>query len=107
MRLLLDECVPQRLSQQLQEFEVSHVGSEGWAGRRNGDLLRAMRIAGFDVLVTVDRTLVYQQNVASAGIAVIVLHAHGNRVRDLLPLLPELRESAARIKSGEIVHLGG
>jgi hypothetical protein len=58
-------------------------------------------------LVTVDRNLVYQQNVASAGIAVIVLHAHGNRVRDLLPLLPELRESAARIRSGEIVHLGG
>jgi predicted nuclease of predicted toxin-antitoxin system len=58
MRLLLDECVPQRLSRQLQEFEVSHVASEGWAGRRNGDLLRAMRIAGFDVLVTVDRNLV-------------------------------------------------
>jgi predicted nuclease of predicted toxin-antitoxin system len=107
MRLLLDECVPQRLSRQLQEFEVSHVASEGWAGRRNGDLLRAMRIAGFDVLVTVDRNLVYQQNVASAGLAVIVLHARGNRVRDLLPLLPELRESAARIRSGEIVHLGG
>lgn len=62
--------------------------------------------AGFTTLVTVDRNLVYQQNVASVGVAVVVLHARGNRTQDLLPLLPALRIALAEIGTGEIRHLG-
>jgi len=69
-------------------------------------LLRSMLEAGFSTLVTVDRNLVYQQNVASVGVAVIVLHARGNRVPDLVPLLPALRSALAEIRTGEIRHLG-
>jgi hypothetical protein len=69
-------------------------------------LLRSMLEAGFSTLVTVDRNLVYQQNVASVGVAVIVLHARGNRVPDLVPLLPALRNALAEIRTGEIRHLG-
>lgn len=106
MRVLLDECVPRRLSRELSGLEVSHVSDEGWAGRRNGDMLRAMRSAGFEVLITVDRNLVYQQNVSSAGIAVIVLHSRSNREQDLRPLVPALRESISRITPGQVVHVG-
>lgn len=105
-RLLLDECVPRRLLRHLPGLAVSHVVDEGWAGRRNGDLLRVMVAAGFTVLVTVDRNLVYQQNVAAAGIAVIVLHARGNRTPDLVPLVPALRTAVPALRPGEVVHLG-
>ena len=108
MRVLLDECVPRRLLRE-REFtgvDASHVLDEGWAGRRNGELLRAMRAAGFGVLLTVDRNLVYQQNVSAAGVAVIVLHARGNRVRDLVPLLPVVRTTLTSIREGQVAHLG-
>jgi hypothetical protein len=106
-RALFDECVPRRLLRQyLADLDASHVLDEGWAGRRNGMLLRSMLEAGFSTLVTVDRNLVYQQNVASVGVAVIVLHARGNRVPDLVPLLPALRSALAEIQTGEIRHLG-
>jgi hypothetical protein len=108
VRVLLDECVPRHLLREpeLRDVDAAHVVSEGWAGRRNGELLRAMRAAGFGVLLTVDRNLTFQQNTAASGIAVIVLHAHGNRTRDLAPLLPAVRVALTSIREGEVVHLG-
>jgi len=88
------------------DLPASHVRDEGWAGYRNGALLQVMQTAGFITLVTVDRNLVYQQNVARAGVAVIVLHARGNRTQDLLPLVPHLRDAIVEVQPGEIRHLG-
>lgn len=105
-RILLDECVPRRLLRQLIGINASHASSEGWAGRRNGDLLGLMRGGGFEVLVTVDRNLHFQQNVAASGIAVIVLHAKSNRVSDLTPLLSALREVLATAEAGAVAHVG-
>jgi hypothetical protein len=105
-RALLDECVPWRLRRELPGFSVSHVLDEGWAGQRNGALLRLMRDSGFAVLVTVDRNLAYQQNVAAAGIAVIVLHARGNRLADLVPLVPALREALETAPVGQVTNVG-
>ncbi|MEO7521413.1 MAG: hypothetical protein ABIW79_06305 [Gemmatimonas sp.] len=65
-----------------------------------------MRTAGFSTLVTVDRNLTYQQNVAAAGIAVIVLHARTNRVAELLPLGPLVVAAIAATAPGEIAHVG-
>jgi hypothetical protein len=106
-RILFDECVPRRLLRRhLPDLNASHVIDEGWAGRRNGVLLQSMRGAGFVTLVTVDRNLTYQQNVASAGVAVVVLHAYGNRTDDLVPLLPALRAVLVEIGAGEVRHIG-
>jgi len=106
MRILLDECVPRRLRRELPGRSVSHVRDEGWAGQRNGELLRLMVSSGFAVLVTVDRNLVYQQNVAAAGVAVVVLHARGNRTQDLVPLVPALREALDSAQPGQVTHVG-
>ena len=105
-RALLDECVPWRLQQELPGHSISHVHEEGWTGQRNGALLRLMRESGYTVLVTVDRNLAYQQNVAAAGIAVIVLHARGNRLSDLVPLVPALREVLATAPVGQVTNVG-
>jgi len=98
--------VPWRLQKELLGNAISHVRDEGWTGQRNGALLRLMRENGFAVLVTVDRNLTYQQNVAAAGIAVIVLHARGNRLADLVPLVPALREALATAPVGQVTNVG-
>ena len=105
-RILLDECVPRRFRRELRDLPVSHVRDENWTGQRNGALLRLMREAGFAILITVDRNLAYQQNVAAAGIAVIVLHARGNRTADLIPLVPALRDVVATAMPGQVIRVG-
>ena len=90
MRVLLDECVPTRLRHDLPGLDVATVAMQGWLGRRNGDLLRAMAEAGFTHLVTVDRNLMFQQNVAAAGVAVVVVHAPTNRIAQIRPLMAEV-----------------
>lgn len=106
MRILLDECMPKRLSHDFVGVDVSTVSDEGWLGRRNGDLLRSMAEAGFTHLVTVDRNLAFQQNVAVAGVAVIVMHARTNRIADLRPLVPRVMEVLPTAGPGHVVHVG-
>jgi hypothetical protein len=105
-RIPLDECVPRRFRRELPDLPVSHVRDENWTGQRNGVLLRLMHEAGFAILITVDRNLAYQQNVAAAGIAVIVLHARANRAIDLVPLVPALRAALADATPGQVIRVG-
>ena len=86
---------------------MSTVPREGWASQRNGELLRLMREAGFEVFVTTDRNLSYQQNVAAAGVAVVVLRARTNRLQDLLPLMPRAVEVMATVSVGQVAHVDG
>jgi hypothetical protein len=105
VRVLLDECVPRRLRRELSGLDVSTVPDEGWTSRRNGDLLRLMLAARFTVFVTMDRNLSYQQNVAGAGVAVVVLRARTNRLMDLLPLVGALRDAIGTALPGQVVHI--
>ena len=92
MRLLLDECVPARLSRALAGHEVLTVGTAGWSGVKNGKLL-ALAAAKFDAFITVDKNLPYQQNSANLPIAVLVLDARSNELHHLLPLVPRPEEA--------------
>ena len=105
MRVLLDECVPKKLRRRLPGHDVRTVPKMNWSGLENGDLLRAMRADGFEVLLTVDQNLRHQQNIASAGIAMLVLIAPSNRVADLVPLLPSTLAALTSIKPGEVVEI--
>jgi hypothetical protein len=62
MRILLDECVPRRLARELAGHDVRTVPEMGWSGKRNGELLQLMAGQGFEVFLTVDQNLRYQQN---------------------------------------------
>jgi predicted nuclease of predicted toxin-antitoxin system len=102
MNLLLDECTPRRLRRDLVQHIVSTVEQAGVKGLKNGALLKAA--AGkFDVLVTVDKSIPDQQNVASLGIAVLILRAKTNKYRDLKPLVPQILTELDQIKPGEVV----
>lgn len=104
-RVLLDECLPRHLKRSLEGHDVRTVPEAGWASKENGELL-ALAAPSFDVFVTVDRNLTFQQSPELLDIGVIVLVACGNRLVDLLPLVPQLREAIETVRRGEVMRLG-
>ena len=105
MKLLLDECIDRRLAQEIKGHEVVTVPQAGWAGLENGDLLRLAQ-AQFEVFVTVDRNLSFQQHLPQFTVAVIVLQAPTNRLKDLRPLVPELLRILATAPKGQVTRVG-
>jgi hypothetical protein len=77
----------------------------GWAGIRNGRLL-ALAAASFDVLVTVDRKIPFEQNPATLPIAVLILHAPSNDIDDLAALIPAVLEALSTLAPREFTHVG-
>jgi hypothetical protein len=105
VRILLDECIDWRLSRAIVGHEVKTARQMGWASIKNGELL-ALASDRFDVFVTVDRNLSFQQNLQDQRIAVIVLHARTNRIADLLPLVPDLLSAIASATPGIVSRIG-
>ncbi len=105
MRVILDECVESRLAARLGAFEVRTVADQGWVGITNGQLL-SRAAAEFDVFVTVDRNLPFQQHLPKFDIAVILLRAKTNRVVDLIALVPELVSIIPNAKAGMVTPIG-
>ncbi|MFN0036363.1 MAG: DUF5615 family PIN-like protein [Saprospiraceae bacterium] len=102
MRLLLDENLPMRLRKELPGQEVFTVNYMGWAGKKNGELLALMLQEGFDVLITFDKNLQFQQNFEKYPITVLVLTAEGNDYLTLKPLMPLVLE----MLEGEVLAPG-
>lgn len=100
MRILLDECVDRRLARDIVGHDVTTVPEMGWATISNGDLL-ALVEGKFDVFVTVDRNLLFQQNLPRFDVAVMILHARSNRLKDMRPLIPKILELLPLAKRGE------
>ncbi len=102
VRLLLDESLPRRLAQRLTAAEVDTVFDRGWSGLKNGELLRTAE-REYDVFVTADQNLEYQQNLTGFEIAIVVLAAHTNRLQDLIPLIPKVAEACSAAEEGTVV----
>lgn len=105
MRLLLDECVPRRLRREFSGHEVRTVPEMGWAAKENGKLLE-LAAEIFDVFVTVDQSLRYQQDISRFSIGVVVLVARRNKIEFLLPLVAELRQLLPNIQPGKVYRIG-
>ena len=104
MRILIDECLPKKLKQELTEHTVFTVQEKGWSGIENGDLLRIAE-KEFDVWLTADRGIEYQQNLNHFDIAVVVLIAYRNRLDALLPLMSQVQEVLQAIQPHQIVYI--
>jgi len=105
VRVLLDECIDRRLAAEITGHEVKTVPQAGWASTANGELL-ALAETQFDVFVTVDRNLSFQQRLPQFSIAVVVLRAPSNRLADLRPLVPKLLDAIPIAKHGEVTWIG-
>jgi len=102
MRVLLDECVTRYLKRDLPGHEVFTVEEAGFKGLKNGRLLQAA--AGqYDVLITVDQNLRYQQNLESLPVPVIVLSARRSTYPMLKPLMPHVLEALEKLEAGQVV----
>jgi hypothetical protein len=104
VKVLLDECIDRRFAGEITGHDVKTVPQMGWATIKNGELL-ALAEQAFDVFVTVDRNLSFQQHLPRYDIAVIILRAQSNRLHDLRPLLPKLLESLPAAKRGEALSV--
>lgn len=106
MKVLLDECLPRRLKRDLSGHQIFTVLEMGWAGVKNGALLRLIQDAAFDVFVTIDGNLSYQQNLKGVNLAIIVLRARDNTIESLRPLAPAILAAIQRISVGEMIAIG-
>ena len=106
MRVLLDECVDRRLARELRPHEVRTVPQMGWAGIRNGALLTEAA-PEFDVFITVNRNLAFQQSLARFDLAVIVLAGPSTRLADLRTLVPTLLPLLHHAPRGTATVVGG
>ncbi len=102
MRVLLDECVTRYLKRDFTGHQVLTIEEAGFKGLKNGQLLQVAS-GKYDVLVTVDQNLQYQQNLKTLAIAIIVLKAERSTYPMLKPLMPQVLETLEKIKSGEII----
>ena len=105
MRVLLDEQVPVGLAHLLQGHRTDTVASRGWAGVTNGELLQHMR-GEYDVLVTMDRGIRFQQNLQGLPFGVLLIQAGSNRLRDLAPLVSRILAALEMLEPGR-VHVVG
>ena len=106
MRLLLDESLPWRLARLLEGHQVSSVQRAGWAGVRNGELLK-LASTSYDAFVTADQNLQYQQNLSALPLTVFVLAAQSTALVDLAPLVPELLVRLQSHSARSVVWIAG
>lgn len=103
MKILLDECVTKKLKRHLSEFDVKTVVEMEWSGLKNGRLLSAAIDQDFDILLTIDKNIGYQQNMGNFKIAVVIFDTERSTIEHLVGFLPEFKVSADGYGKG-IVH---
>jgi hypothetical protein len=95
--------MPRKLRRDLPEFAIRTVQEEGWAGLKNGELLRAVTASSaFDVFVTVDQRLRYQQNTARLSVGVVVIETFDTTLSNLRTMLPQLQVAIERTTAGVV-----
>jgi hypothetical protein len=103
-RVLFDENVPRDPRRDLPAFEIHTVHEQGWAGLKNGQLLRTA-VGRFDVLLTCGRSLQFQQNLPGLAIGVVVVLAVNNRLEHLRPLVLKIEETITKVEPGAVLHV--
>jgi hypothetical protein len=105
VRILIDECLDWRLGRALMEHEATSVQKMGWSGIKNGKLLALAAENGFEVFITGDRNLSFQQNPLELRVAVIVLEARSVQLTKTLPLMPKVLAALPDLKPGQILKI--
>ena len=102
MKIIIDECVSRIVKKRLPQREIKTVQEMGWAGVKNGELLELVE-SEFEIFITSDKNLRYQQNLQNRKTAILLLPS--NQVPVVVDLLPRIDEELERIKSGDFVEL--
>jgi hypothetical protein len=103
-RILFDENLPRLLRRSLPQFAIRTVQEEGWGSFKNGELLRRAE-GNFDVLLTADRRMQYQQKLASFSIGVVVIVTPRLQLHRLEGSLQSIAAAIDRVIPGEVIHV--
>ena len=106
MRILLDECIPRAFKHSFAGHDCSTVPEAGLAGYKNGELLALAERKGFQIFLTLDKGIRYQQNLAGHGMAIILIRARSNRLADLLPHA-DACNARLDVPPGQVAVVGG
>jgi len=105
VRILLDHCVPKPFKKELPEHEVSTAREMGWEALKNGELINQAQANGFDIIITVDQNVRFQQNLGGRKIAVCLLIARGITTDKSRSLVPAIAELLTAIKPGKLYQV--
>ena len=107
MKILIDECLPAALRENVTALghECQSVRQAGFGSKKNGELL-TLAEGRWNVLLTSDRNIKYQQNMTGRSLSILILCAKSNRMKDLLPLLPACAQALLSIQTGQVVEIG-
>lgn len=103
-RVLLDENLPRKLRRELPALTVRTVQEEGWTSFRNGELLSRAQ-SSFEVLLTADRRLQFQQNISRFDIGVVVIVTMNLRFRTILTAIEKIRSALEEVRAGEVISV--
>src|SRR5271157_4293133 len=106
MKIVLDECLPRKLKDRFASHECYTAPEAMLGGKKNGELLAIAESQGFEIFLTMDKGLEYEQNLTGRQIAVIILRAKSNRLVDLVPLVEACLTRMRSIKLGQIARIG-
>src|SRR5262245_51274469 len=105
MRVLLDECIPRKFKNSLPSHECRTVKEIGYAGTKNGALLSVAESKDFDVFLTIDKGVEYEQNLTGRKIAVLILRPKSNRLADLQTHAPACLKCLQTIGAGQLIRI--
>jgi predicted nuclease of predicted toxin-antitoxin system len=107
MKILIDECLPAALKENLAALghECQTVRQAGFGSKKNGELM-TLAEGRWNVLLTSDRNIKYQQNMTGRSVSILILCAKSNRMKDLLPLMPACAQALLSIQAGQVLEVG-
>ena len=91
MKILLDECITKRLKSHLREFEVFTVSEMKWNGIKNGKLMSLCIENDFDLVLTIDKKLMFQQNVGKHNITIAAFNSLSSKIEELVLFIPSFK----------------
>jgi predicted nuclease of predicted toxin-antitoxin system len=106
MRILLDECIPRKLKNHLRGHDCITVPDAGLAGKTNGEILSLAEQAGFEVFLTLDQGIEYEQNLGHREIAIVVIYAKSSRLNDLIVHMRATLHALESIAGGQLINIG-
>ncbi len=104
MRILLDECLNVEVNRAFPDVAVQTITDVGWSGLEDGPLLSRVH-GNFDVFITIDKSIEFQQNYRRFPFAIVVVHVRRGDIESWTPFFPELRRVAERVRPDELLNI--
>jgi predicted nuclease of predicted toxin-antitoxin system len=105
MKILLDECLPLDFRRSFRDREAHTVQWADLKGKKNGELLQATELAGYEVFLTVDQGIPHHQNFAGRTLSVVLLRTRTSQIEELLPLVDTILKVLETIQPGQILAI--